>query len=152
MSRALATADVITSVTDTTSAIMTASRSSVVRYIWNLSCLARNPSITTDGVVRSALSMTDVETSVNRGYPDYGYAISQRTTTAMPHAPTQTNRHKLKEKRFSIFRVGYPTQTFFAGREKSFGGSRQNAGMKKPRPPIKGDGAILAGLRLWPLP
>jgi hypothetical protein len=43
VSRALCSADVITSVTDTTSAIMTASRSVDVRYIWNLSGSGRNP-------------------------------------------------------------------------------------------------------------
>lgn len=42
--RALCSADVITSVTDTTNAIMTASRSVADRYIWNLSGNAdRNP-------------------------------------------------------------------------------------------------------------
>ena len=55
---------------------------------------------------------------------------AQRTTTAMPHAPTQTNRHKPKEKRFLIFRDGYPTQTFRA----SLVARARNPSMKKPRP------------------
>ena len=101
MSRALATADVMTSVTDTTSAIMTASRSSVVRYIWNLSGSGRNPTSSKGVVAPTKIRVRQWLTNVKRGrlrlspYPrhklsrhDYGYAL----------APTQTTQTKLRRR------------------------------------------------------